>query len=121
MSNYPSAIGPYSAYRKAGNLFFVSGQLPVCPKTGNIVDGGIKEQTARSLKNVQAILEENGMTLNNVVKTTVFLSDIANFVPMNEVYAEFFSTPYPARSAFAVKDLPKGALLEIEVIATSSI
>ncbi len=121
MSNYPDPIGPYSAYRKVGNLLFVSGQVPICPKTGNLVEGGIKEQTTRSLKNVQAVLEENGLSFKNVIKTTVFLSDISNFGPMNEVYGEFFVAPYPARSAVAVKDLPKGALVEIEVIASTSI
>ncbi|MCD8340064.1 MAG: RidA family protein [Burkholderiales bacterium] len=119
MSGYPSAIGPYSAYRKAGDLLFISGQIPVCPESGNVVEGGIKEQTKRSLENVKAILEENGLSFKNVVKTTVFLSDIANFVPMNEVYASYFGSPYPARSAFAVKDLPKAVLVEIEVIAST--
>ncbi len=121
MSKYPAAIGPYSAYRQAGDLVFVSGQLPVDPATGNIVEGGIQAQTKRSLENVKAILEENGLGFKNVVKSTVFLSEIANFVPMNEIYAQYFGSPYPSRSAFAVKDLPKGALVEIEVIACKSI
>ncbi len=118
---YPSAIGPYSAYRKVGDLLFISGQIPIDPDTGNVVEGGITEQTTRSLKNVKAILEENKLTFRHVVKTTVLLSDIANFVPMNEIYATFFSKPYPARSAFAVKDLPKGVLVEIEVIASEKL
>ncbi len=83
MSNYPSPIGPYSAYRKVGELLFISGQIPACPQSGNLVEGGIKEQTARSLKNIQAILEENGLSLKNVIKTTVFLSDMSNFGAMN--------------------------------------
>jgi len=98
-------------------MIFLSGQLPIDPATGAFPEGGIKEQTRQSLLNAQAILKSAGLDLNNVVKTTVLLSDIANFGPMNEVYAEFFAQPFPARSAFAVKDLPKGALVEIEMIA----
>ena len=98
-------------------MIFLSGQLPIDPATGAFPEGGIKEQTRQSLLNAQAILKSAGLDLNNVVKTTVLLSDIANFGPMNEVYAEFFQEPYPARSAFAVRDLPKGALVEIEMIA----
>ena len=98
-------------------MIFLSGQLPIDPATGAFPEGGIKEQTRQSLLNAQAILKSAGLDLNNVVKTTVLLSDIANFGPMNEVYAEFFEQPFPARSAFAVKDLPKGALVEIEMIA----
>ena len=113
----PAAIGPYSQGINAGNLVFLSGQLPIDPATGSFPEGGIKEQTRQSLLNAQAILKSEGMDLNNVVKTTVLLSDIANFGPMNEVYAEFFKQPFPARSAFAVRDLPKGALVEIECIA----
>ena len=100
-----------------GKMIFLSGQLPIDPATGAFPEGGIKEQTRQSLLNAQAILKSAGLDLNNVVKTTVLLSDIANFGPMNEVYAEFFQEPYPARSAFAVRDLPKGALVEIEMIA----
>jgi 2-iminobutanoate/2-iminopropanoate deaminase len=96
---------------------YASGQIPIDPATGQFVEGGIKEQTRQSLTNAQNILKEAGTDLSHVVKTTVFLSDIANFAPMNEVYAEFFTEPYPARSAVAVKDLPKGALVEIEVVA----
>lgn len=114
----PAAIGPYSqGIAAAGTMYFLSGQLPIDPATGAFPEGGIKEQTRQSLLNAQAILKSEGLDLNNVVKTTVLLSDIANFGPMNEVYAEFFAQPFPARSAFAVKDLPKGALVEIEMIA----
>ncbi len=113
----PAAIGPYSQAIEANGMVFVSGQLPIDPATGTFPEGGIKEQTRQSLLNAQAILQSAGLDLKNVVKTTVLLSDIANFGPMNEVYAEFFSQPYPARSAFAVRDLPKGALVEIECIA----
>lgn len=113
----PAAIGPYSQGIEANGMIFLSGQLPIDPATGAFPEGGIKEQTRQSLLNAQAILQSAGMDLNNVVKTTVLLSDIANFGPMNEVYAEFFAQPFPARSAFAVRDLPKGALVEIECIA----
>ena len=114
----PAAIGPYSQGIAAqGKTIFLSGQLPIDPATGAFPEGGIKEQTRQSLLNAQAILKSEGLDLNNVVKTTVLLSDIATFGPMNEVYAEFFEQPFPARSAFAVKDLPKGALVEIEMIA----
>ena len=113
----PAAIGPYSQAIQVGNLVYTSGQLPIDPATGNFPEGGIKEQTRQSLTNVTAILEEAGLTMGNVVKTTVFMADMADFADMNAVYAEFFSEPYPARSAVAVKTLPKGALVEIEVIA----
>ena len=113
----PKAIGPYSQAIEAGGLVFVSGQLPVNPSTGEFAEGGIKEQTRQSLTNVQQVLQAAGTDLSRVVKTTVFLSDMDNFGAMNEVYAEFFSQPFPARSAFAVRTLPKGALVEIECIA----
>jgi len=113
----PAAIGPYSQAIEANGFVYASGQLPIDPATGAFPEGGIKEQTRQSLLNAQAILQEAGLDLKNVVKTTVLLSDNANFGPMNEVYAEMFSAPFPARSAFAVKDLPKGALVEIECIA----
>ena len=116
-SKAPAAIGPYSQAIQVGNLLYASGQIPIDPSTGSIVYGGIKEQTRQSLLNVQAILEEAGLSFANVVKTTVFLADISDFADMNGVYAEFFSEPYPARSAVAVKSLPKGALVEIEVVA----
>ena len=114
----PAAIGPYSqGIATSGTMVFLSGQLPIDPATGAFPEGGIKEQTRQSLLNAQAILQSEGLDLNHVVKTTVLLSDIANFGPMNEVYAEFFNEPFPSRSAFAVRDLPKGALVEIEMIA----
>ena len=113
----PAAIGPYSQAIQVGNLVYTSGQIPIDPATGAIVEGGIKEQTRQSLTNVKAILESAGLTMSNVVKTTVFMADMNDFAEMNSVYAEFFAEPYPARSAVAVKTLPKGALVEIEVIA----
>ena len=113
----PVAIGPYSQAIQVGNLVFTSGQIPIDPSTGAFVEGGIKEQTRQSLANVKAILEEVGLSMSNVVKTTVFMADMNDFADMNSIYAEFFSEPYPARSAVAVKTLPKGALVEIEVIA----
>ena len=113
----PAAIGPYSQAIKVGNLVYTSGQIPIDPATDNFVEGGIKEQTRQSLTNVQAILKEAGLTMENVVKTTVFVADMNDFADMNTVYAEFFAEPYPARSAVAVKTLPKGALVEIEVVA----
>ena len=113
----PAAIGPYSQAVKVGGMLYASGQIPINPATGAIVAGGIKEQTRQSLTNVRAILQEAGLTMGNVVKTTVFMADMNDFADMNSVYAEFFSAPYPARSAVAVKALPKGALVEIEVVA----
>jgi 2-iminobutanoate/2-iminopropanoate deaminase len=113
----PAAIGPYSQAIQVGNLVYTSGQIPIDPATGMIVKGGIKEQTLQSLTNVRAILEEVGLTMSNVLKTTVFMADMGDFADMNSVYAEFFTEPYPARSAVAVETLPKGALVEIEVIA----
>jgi 2-iminobutanoate/2-iminopropanoate deaminase len=112
----PAAIGPYSQAIETGGLVFASGQLPINPATGEFPEG-IKEQTRQSLMNAKAILEAAGLSMKNVVKTTVLLADIADFTAMNEVYAEFFEEPYPARSAFAVKSVPKGALVEIECIA----
>ncbi|MBQ9286771.1 MAG: RidA family protein [Bacteroidaceae bacterium] len=112
----PAAIGPYSQAIEAGELVFASGQLPIDPATGTFPEG-IKAQTRQALTNAKAILQEAGLDMNNVVKTTVLLADIADFAAMNEVYSEFFSAPYPARSAFAVKSVPKGALVEIECIA----
>ena len=113
----PAAIGPYSQAIQIGNLLYTSGQIPIDPATGAFVAGGIKEQTRQSLTNVKAILEEAGLSMSDVVKTTVFMADMNDFADMNSVYAEFFTAPYPARSAVAVKTLPKGALVEIEVIA----
>jgi 2-iminobutanoate/2-iminopropanoate deaminase len=113
----PAAIGPYSQAIQVGNLVYASGQIPIDPATGSIVAGGIREQTRQALTNVRAILEEAGLTMGNVVKTTVFMADMNDFADMNSVYATFFSEPFPARSAVAVKALPKGALVEIEVVA----
>lgn len=112
----PGAIGPYSQAIDAGAFVFISGQIPVDPATGNIPEG-ITAQTTQSLANVRAILAEAGLTVANVVKTTVFLADMADFGPMNEVYTSVFTAPFPARSAVAVKTLPKNVLVEIEVIA----
>ena len=117
-NNAPAAIGPYSQAIEANGFVYVSGQLPINPSTGGFVEGGIKEQTRQSLLNAKAILNEAGLDLCNVVKTTVLLSDIADFQAMNQVYAEMFTSPFPARSAFAVRALPKNALVEIEVIAS---
>ncbi len=114
----PGAIGPYSQAIHAGNLVFVSGQIPIDPATGNFAEGGIKELTRQSLTNMKNILEAEGLSMRNVVKTTVFLADIADFTEMNKVYAEFFEQPYPARSAVAIKTLPKNARVEIECIAS---
>ena len=114
----PAAIGPYSQAIDSGcGLVFVSGQLPIDPATGAFPEEGVAAQTRQSLTNACAILQEAGLDLSHVVKTTVFLADMADFGAMNEVYAQFFSAPFPARSAVAVKTLPKGALVEIECIA----
>lgn len=113
----PAAIGPYSQAVEANGFVFASGQLPIAPSTGQFPEGGVKEQTRQSLLNAQAILREAGLELKNVVKTTVFLASMDDFAAMNEVYSTFFSEPFPARSAVAVKTLPKGALVEIECIA----
>lgn len=112
----PDAIGPYSQAIDTGSFVFASGQIPVNPADGSIPEG-IKAQTQQSIANVSAILNEAGLTLANVVKTTVFLSDMDNFAAMNEVYGNSFPAPFPARSAVAVKSLPKNVLVEIEVIA----
>ncbi|MFC2298554.1 MAG: RidA family protein [Segatella oulorum] len=116
-NNAPAAIGPYSQAIEVNGFIFASGQIPIDPATGEFVKGGIKEQTRQSLLNAKSILIAAGTDLNHVVKTTVFLSDMANFTAMNEVYSTFFEQPFPARSAVAVKDLPKGALVEVEVLA----
>ena len=113
----PLAIGPYSQAIQVGDMVYTSGQIPINPATGVFVDGGIKEQTRQSLLNVKAILEEAGLTMSDVVKTTVFMADMNDFADMNAVYSEFFTEPFPARSAVAVKTLPKGALVEIEAVA----
>lgn len=116
-SNAPKAVGPYSQAIEANGTLYISGQIPIDPKTGKMVDGGIKEQTAQVLKNVGAILEAAGYSFFDVVKTTCFLSDIKNFSSMNEIYGEVYLQAPPARSTFAVKDLPLGVLVEIETIA----
>jgi 2-iminobutanoate/2-iminopropanoate deaminase len=116
-NNAPAAIGPYSQAVQVGNMLFASGQLGLDPATGNFVEGGVKEQTEQAFKNIHAILAEAGLTIDNVVKTTVFLADMADFAVMNEVYAQQFTGTFPARSAVAVKTLPKNGLVEIEIIA----
>lgn len=113
----PAAIGPYSQAIEVNGFVYASGQLPIDPATGAFPKGGVQEQTRQSLLNVKAILEEAGLTLAKVVKTTVYLADMGDFAAMNEIYSQFFSQPFPARSAVAVKALPKGALVEVEVIA----
>ena len=113
----PAAIGPYSQAIQVGNMTFASGRLGVIPTTGNFPEGGVQAQTRQSFENIIAILTEAGLTLKNVVKTTVFLADMDDFAAMNEVYTSFLEEPYPARSTVAVKTLPKNALVEIEVIA----
>ena len=117
-ANAPAAIGPYSQAVKAGNLLFVSGQIPLDPATGAVVEGDVTVQAKQVFENVKAILTEAGATFEDVVKTTVFLKDMNDFAAMNAVYAEFFSEPFPARSAVQVAKLPKDGLVEIEVIAT---
>lgn len=115
--NAPAAIGPYSQAIEVNGFVYASGQLPIDPATGAFPEGGVKEQTRLSILNVKAILEEAGLALSNVVKTTVYLADMGDFAAMNEVYSQFFAQPFPARSAIAVKALPKGALVEVEVVA----
>lgn len=119
-SQAPAAIGPYSQAIEVNGFVFASGQIPIDPATGNFVEGGVKEQTRQALTNASHILQEAGTDLAHVVKTTVYLADMGDFAAMNEVYAQFFSEPYPARSAVAVKDLPKGALVEVEVLAAKA-
>lgn len=116
----PAAIGPYNQAIQVGNMLFASGQLGLDPATGNFLEGGVKEQTIQSFQNVKAILEEAGFSINDVVKTTVFLADMADFAAMNEIYASQFEGDFPARSAVAVKTLPKNALVEVEVIAVKA-
>lgn len=115
----PKAIGPYSQAIEAGGMIFLSGQLPIDPATGTMPEG-IEAQTCQSFANIKAILAEAGCTVDHIVKTTVYLADMSLFAPMNEVYAQQFSGAFPARSAFAVKELPKQALVEIEVIAVKA-
>lgn len=113
----PAAVGPYSQGIRVGNLLFVSGQLPLDPATGTFVEGGIEEQTARCLDNIKAILAQAGISMDSVVKTTVFLADMDDFAAMNKVYSSYFKTDPPARSAFQVARLPKNGQIEIEAIA----
>jgi len=116
-SDAPAAIGPYSQAVEAGGMLFISGQVAIDPATGKLVEGGIREQTGQVLKNIGTILNEAGYEFNDVVKSTCLLSDIADFGIMNEVYAGYYTQDFPARAAYAVRDLPLGALIEIETIA----
>lgn len=117
MKNIPKAVGPYSAYYKAEDFLYISGQLGINPETNEIEGETAAEQAKQSLENLKTILELNGLTMKNIVKTMVLLDDINDFVSVNEVYATYFEEPYPARSAFEVGKLPKGGLVEIEAIA----
>jgi 2-iminobutanoate/2-iminopropanoate deaminase len=116
-TNAPSAVGPYSQAVEANGTLYISGQIPINPATGKMIEGGIIEQTEQVLKNVGAILKEAGYSYDNVVKSTCLLADMSLFGEMNEVYASFYKEKQPARAAFAVKGLPLGALIEIESIA----
>lgn len=113
----PAAVGPYNHAVRVGDLLFSAGQIGIDPKEGKLVIGDIKAQTEQALKNIQTILEDQGLTFANVVKTTVFLTNMGDFVPMNDVYAKYFTENFPARSTVQVAGLPKGAHVEIEVIA----
>jgi 2-iminobutanoate/2-iminopropanoate deaminase len=116
-ANSPAAVGPYNHAVRVGDLLFCAGQIAINPKDGSLVAGDIKAQTDRVLQNVKAILEDQGLTFANVVKSTVFLTNLADFVPMNDVYAKYFTENFPARSTVQVAGLPKGASVEIEVVA----
>ena len=113
----PAAIGPYSQAIIANGMLYASGQIPVDPQTGNIVSGGIEAQTHQAFANVRNLVEAAGITMSHVVKVTVYMADMADFATVNTIYEQYFTAPYPARSAVAVKQLPKGALIEIETIA----
>jgi len=113
----PEAIGPYSQAIVTGSFVYTSGQIPIKPQTGEVVDGGIEEQAKQVLENLKNVLEAAGSSLNKVVKTTVFIKDMDSFAKVNEVYAKYFSEPYPARSCVEVSKLPKGVLIEIEAVA----
>lgn len=113
----PKAVGPYSQAVEANGTLYVSGQLPIDAQTGEFPEGGVKEQLLQIFKNIQYILEEAGYTFDNVVKTTVYLTNMGDFATLNEIYAQFYNEPYPARVAYAVAALPKGALAEVDVIA----
>ncbi|MCD7950162.1 MAG: RidA family protein [Erysipelotrichaceae bacterium] len=113
----PGAIGPYSQGIDLGNIIFFSGQVPLIPETGEMATGGIEGQAKQAFENVRGLLKSQGLDFSNVVKTTVFLDDMGDFNTVNEIYAQYFVEPYPARSAVEVAKLPKGALIEVEVIA----
>ncbi len=113
----PTAVGPYNHAVRVGDLLFCAGQIPISPADGNLVPGDIKAQTERVLENVKAILDDQGLTFANVVKSTVFMVNLADFAAMNEVYAKYFTSNFPARSTIQVAALPKGASVEIEVVA----
>ena len=117
----PKAIGPYSPAVKLGDFVYLSGQIPVDPETGNLVEGDIRQQTHQVFQNILTILEEANLRFDHVVKTTVFLADMADFAAMNEVYAEYFEEPYPARSCIQVAALPKGAQVEIECLVIDTL
>jgi 2-iminobutanoate/2-iminopropanoate deaminase len=116
--NAPAAVGPYSQAVKCGDFIFLSGQIPLDPETGLLVESDIKKQTTRVLENIKAVMESEDLSLNSIVKTTIFLTDITLFSEVNAVYAEYFQKPYPARSTVQVVALPRGALIEIEAIAS---
>lgn len=113
----PAAIGPYSQAIIANGMLYTSGQIPIDPQTGNIVSGGIEAQAHQAFTNVRNLVEAAGITMSHVVKVTVYMVDMADFATVNTIYEQYFTAPYPARSAVAVKQLPKGALIEIETIA----
>ena len=115
--NAPAAVGPYSQAIDCGDLVFLSGQIPLVPETGLVADGGLEAQAHQMFANIQAVLAEAGMSLSNVVKTTVFMTDLSQFAAFNAIYAEYFKAPYPARSCVEVSALPKGVLVECELIA----
>lgn len=116
-SKSPAALGPYNHAVRVGDLLFCAGQIPIDPASGNLITGDIKAQTERALQNVKAILDDQGLTFSNVVKSTVFMTNLADFAAMNEVYGKHFTENFPARSTVQVAALPKGAQVEIEVIA----
>ncbi len=115
--NAPAAVGPYSQAIDCGDFVFLSGQIPLVPETGLVADGGLEAQAHQMFANIKAVLAEAGMSLSNVVKTTVFMTDLSQFAAFNAIYAEYFKAPYPARSCVEVSALPKGVLVECELIA----
>ncbi len=117
----PQAVGPYSQAITAGGFIFLSGQIPIDPSTGALIQGGVAAETRQVLRNLEAVLKDAGASLNDVVKTTVYLKDISKFSEMNNVYAEFFREPYPARATVEVRDLPKGAQVEIDAVAVAEV